>query len=56
MVGFICCQTSVPYGTVELVNVKSEVFKFNGHRIKHYFDGPLDVEDEFDLNFHSKIN
>ncbi|XP_071704774.1 uncharacterized protein [Rutidosis leptorrhynchoides] len=42
-----------PHGAVDLVNSKWEEFKVNGHRIKHYVNGPQEVDDEIKLIFTS---
>ncbi|XP_071694457.1 uncharacterized protein [Rutidosis leptorrhynchoides] len=41
------------HGAVDLVNSKGEEFKVNGHRLKHYVDGPQEVDDEIKLIFTS---
>ncbi|XP_071739941.1 uncharacterized protein [Rutidosis leptorrhynchoides] len=35
-----------PYGTIQLKNASGTTFKVNGHRVKNYFDGPLEIDDE----------
>ncbi|XP_071704988.1 uncharacterized protein [Rutidosis leptorrhynchoides] len=34
------------YGTIELRNSNGTTFKVNGHRVKKYFDGPLEIDDK----------
>ncbi|XP_071740199.1 uncharacterized protein [Rutidosis leptorrhynchoides] len=45
-----------PYGTVELVNSNGDGFKVNSHWVKHYVDGPLEIEEEVTINFDPKDN
>ena len=30
-----------PYGTVEIEGENGQIFKVNGHRLKHYISGPV---------------
>ncbi|XP_071718445.1 uncharacterized protein [Rutidosis leptorrhynchoides] len=43
-----------PFGTVELIDSNGEGFKVNGHQVKHYVDGPLEIEEEVNLDFDPK--
>ncbi|PWA99517.1 hypothetical protein CTI12_AA005950 [Artemisia annua] len=44
-----------PYGTIELNHPKGN-FKVNGHRLKHYFNGPIEFQGEGDLDLYPKDN
>ncbi|GKB83544.1 hypothetical protein Tco_0950439 [Tanacetum coccineum] len=44
-----------PYVSIEL-NHHNGKFKVNGHRLKHYFDGPIEFQGEEDLDLYPKDN
>ncbi|XP_071715317.1 uncharacterized protein [Rutidosis leptorrhynchoides] len=44
--GLFVVRKVYPYGTVELFDLNGEGFKVNGHPVKHYVDGPLEIEEE----------
>ncbi|XP_071695579.1 uncharacterized protein [Rutidosis leptorrhynchoides] len=45
-----------PYGTIELINSNGIEFKVNGHRVKHYIHGPMEVDNEVNHNFDTTAN
>ncbi|KAK1429674.1 hypothetical protein QVD17_11888 [Tagetes erecta] len=38
------------YGTIEIEHSDGRIFKVNGHRLKHYIEGPID-DQEFEVEF-----
>ncbi|GJX59033.1 hypothetical protein Tco_0290423 [Tanacetum coccineum] len=44
-------KTVYPYGTIQITDKNKITFKVNGQRLKKYYDGHIDTEDNEDVEF-----